>query len=114
MVVLWVIGSIQFGISVEVADICADPNDAVIQAINHTSFDTSDNVTVEILQYYVYCDIEHKNNPLIRYCDQAYEELVNLTNTMSLVIYAAQGTEYEVSILTGQVSFFLNVFVFFE
>lgn len=97
MIVLWIIGSVQFGVSVELADMCADPNDAVIQAINHTSFDTSDNVTTEILQYYVFCDSEHKNNPLINYCNQAYTELFNLTLTMELLVIYSQDQDYAVS-----------------
>ena len=92
MLLVWIFGSLQFGISVEVADICADPEGATIQAVS-SGFDGSGelNDTLAILEYYVYCDEEHQDNPLTDTVADTQNILANVSSTMDeLVTYANQ------------------------
>ena len=96
MIVLWIIASVEFGISVELADICNNPEDAVVQAINASSLDTS-NDTIAILKYYLYCDDDHPNNPLITATNQAYDVMLDLNDTIVWLEDNLEGTSVEVT-----------------
>lgn len=88
MFLIWIIASIQLGFSVEVADVCYDPNHAVLQAVNISTNPTND--TWNIVKYYVYCDSEHSYNPLIRQTQYAYNELAPLNSTIKSLVNEAK------------------------
>ena len=96
MLIVWIFASLQFGISVEVADICADPNDATIQAVSSGLGGSADfNDTLLILEYYVYCDESHSNNPLLDAIDDTRELLANLSSVILTLETYSNGTNVE-------------------
>jgi len=102
------IASYEFAFSIEVSDVCAAPNQAILQAANRTT--NFNNETWEIAEYYLYCDSSHANNPLITQTTEAYN---NLSSVQSLVIYLNQtaseyGIQQQASILTADYTNILN------
>jgi len=87
MIMLWIVASYEFAFSVEVSDVCAAPNQAILQAANRTS--NFDNETWEIAEYYLYCDTNHPNNPLITQTTNAYQNLISIQSSIIYLNHTA-------------------------
>jgi len=82
MIMLWIVSSYEFAFSVEMSDICAAPNQAILQVANRSNFD---NESWEIVEYYLYCDVNHNKNPLITQTTNAYQNLIAVQSSIILL-----------------------------
>jgi hypothetical protein len=83
MICVWLISVWQFAFSVELSDACDDPQSAIEQSAR-TAYakQLQENVTLQIVEYYIYCDEAHAHNPLQEYSNEAYDTLVGINQTV--------------------------------
>lgn len=80
IVCIWIIASMQFGFSVEIADMCDDTTDVLIQAVDHGM---SFNDTMKRMgRFYIYCDADHADNPLNDILDPIHDAMITIDDTV--------------------------------
>ena len=87
MIVICIIASIQFAISVEISDICNDTPHTIMQAVNVTVEPSND--VRNIIEYYVYCDEDklYAINMLYDLTDTAIGHLNDSSDGLSSAIF---------------------------
>eukprot|EP01084_Bolivina_argentea_P200903 343461_1 len=82
---IFIIGCIQFAVSVLISDGCIDPDGSIWQAVemyNH------DDITNNILKYYLYCNENDTIvNPLYTEFNESYYELITLNQSIYTLYY---------------------------
>ena len=87
MLLIWIISSWQFAFSVQVSDACNNPQDSILQGVNITNNNNNiDETTIEIVEYYIYCNNKYPTNPLYNYTQSALIDLQSLNSTIQLVL----------------------------
>ena len=105
MLIIWIISSYQFAFSVQVSDACNDPQNTILQGVNVTNTNKDiDATTIDIVEYYIYCNNQYDYNPLYNYTSSAYSSLSSLNDT----IYTVLGPAGQLCDITNETDILLH------